>query len=96
MGLSLSGYESFEPGIGLGVLVPTPPVPTITIPMRSSSALDLLDFAGCKLFEPFLGLNGLAPPSFGPNLYHSTALLFGVCVFYFMPLEPSWPGTGPF
>ena len=40
VGLSLSGYESFEPGIGLGGLVLTPPVPTtITIPPLPSSEL---------------------------------------------------------
>ena len=33
VGLSLSGYESFEPAIGLVGLIPTPPVPTtIVIP----------------------------------------------------------------
>ena len=96
MGLSLSGYESFEPGIGLGGLVPTPPVPTSTIPMRSSSELSLLDFAGCKLFEPFLGVDGLAPPSFGPTSTIQLLPFSEFVLFYSMLLEPSWPGTGPF
>ena len=92
MGSSLSGYESFEPGIGLGGLVLTPPVPTITIPPLPSSELDLLDFSGWKLFEPILGLGGLLP-SFSPTFAIPPLAFSAFVVFCSMVHEPFFPGT---
>ena len=69
VGLSLSGYESFEPGIGLGGLVPTPPTSQPPLPSRRSHlrSCSYLVFPGCELCDPSIGLGGLAPRLFGPT-----------------------------
>ena len=53
-------------------------------------------FSGCELFEPSIGLGGLAPPSFCPTSTIPPLPFSEFVVFIPWFFEPSWPGTGPF
>ena len=95
MDLSLSGYESFEPGIGLGGLVPTPRTNHQYHLAPPIFRVVVICFFPVVSFSNRASVGSLFNCSVPPLPFHrspSPSLCYIVPWFF----EPSWPGTGPF
>ena len=95
VGLSLSGYESFEPRIGLGGLVPTPRTNHQYHLAPPIFRVVVIWFFPVVSFSNRASVGSLFNCSVPPLPFHrspSPSLCYIVPWFF----EPSWPGTGPF